>query len=378
MPTSINPYHALCFQRKIQTNSPRRVLDPALLMDVSAAAFDQFLRIMQVRVTGMLVTDAAHFASLHRKACVDMRNYLDDLIVTKLDVLATESATNFLANQLHRTQRQKDYVLPDPQTFRDFVDALSVEDRGAVSRLLKAFTGNDCTTVFEPLHRDWKTPHAIDELKDAVQILGRRFVTLENGDSLRIDQFAQRYIVEEYSQHEHEDDSTGSFQTNTRMRIVGTAGTLAGAIEVAERSVEHISPFLSDVSNPWGSPFPDRYKIIAAQSNRPVLQAGIAHASRRTPDGFLLTPHTEWEPPLTDLECAQVRLQIEAVEKEITSSSHSKSGYDHLNSRLSALWDQLPAPDHYPEVLSKTLRQTLHLLGKEQGLATLLEVDMGL
>ncbi|WP_156675919.1 hypothetical protein [Pseudomonas sp. Leaf58] len=376
MTPTINPYLAYSVRRKLRTRSPREVLDPGLLMAVSARALDQFLRIMQVRAYDILIQDAAHFESLHRKACVDMRGYVDGLIVTKLDVLATESATNYLANQLHRSQHHKDYDWPDPQTFKEFVDALSEEDKTAFSQLLKAFTGNDCATVFELPHADWQTPHTIDEFKGAVLILGRKFVPLENGDSMRIDRFAQRYVIEEYSQREREDE--GGFQTNNHLRIVGTAGTLAGAIEVAERSIERIAPCFSDVATPWGSPFPYRYKIIATNSNRPVLQANIEFSSRRTPEGFVLTPHNEWEAPLTALECTQVQLEIETVEKKITGATHSKSGYDHLNNRLSTLRDRLPAPGHTPETISTTLRQTLHLLGKEQALATLLEVDMGL
>jgi hypothetical protein len=376
MNTQVSPYSAYNLQQKLHIPRFSKVLSSEWAETVGKPAMDRFIRLLPINIEGVIVGDFAHFESLHHEACAKLDYYRENFLACEEDEIATRSPTNFLASCLAKSQREKNYNWPDPQSFSDFLGGLDGQDKVAVYSLIKNLTGHECEDIIAPHEDSWNTPEIIDELADSIVIMGRQYMHIPGDKWLRADRYVQRYHVIEFRQIEHEDED--GYRVRDTWRTIGTAGTLAGAIEVAEKAVDNLQLFESDQKIPWGTPFPYRYKIIDTASDHPVLEASIESYSVPSERGFKITPYNEWETPLTPVECREVELKVEEIVRQITSDRHSKTGYDHLNSKLGALRDRLHAPDHSYEKLVDTLRETLHILKKERGLAALLEMDLGL
>lgn len=380
MTTSFNHYHAFDFHCQLKPRFGYVELDPKPFLQADRQAMDGLFKLLRVRVGGQLVQDLADFERFHQAAWAQVSSEMEKGLVGEEVAIEARSPTSYLAKQLLDTQKDASYIWPDPESFFEYCEQLTAPQLDGISSLMESLTGNDCNEILGPKHPDWKTPLQIDELAGATRILGRLFVKQPDEKWLRADRYVRTYSVVELQMRESEGDENddlpwnGTFEST---RLLGTSGTLAGAIEIAELAVEALAPFQSSIPKPWTSPFPHRYRIIETATQQTVLNADVQTNIQRQSEGYLLTAHNEWERPPTPLETLNTEREIASLKAEL-APGQSYTQHDRIKVHLAVLRESMLAPSHSYEFVSVTLKETLSFLGKDRALSALFETDLGL
>ncbi|MDT8925437.1 hypothetical protein RBE51_21815 [Pseudomonas taiwanensis] len=250
-------------------------------------------------------------------------------------MLARKSLTGILAYALERREPTIDW-----QSLLDVYNQASPTAQASLDGLFKLLTDSSIPELLTPPGLEWGRPSQISEGASRKVIMGRTYIENESKHWLREDRYIQRYFIyatlREHPNNQPTDRIlTGGGMLNLpryrlvdRIQLVGTTGSLEGAIEVA-LLVSRQLPNQQQEGAQWGAVMNIYEGPLITRNNPALLSAEIQHK------------------------------QVEVA------------GSPAIESRLS--WQRSDDP-----TMEKVLMDTLAMLGNEESLAGFLEDDLNL
>jgi len=250
-------------------------------------------------------------------------------------MLARKSLTGILAYALERREPTIDW-----QNLLDVYNQASPTTQASLDGLFKLLTDSSIPELLTPPGPEWGRPSQISEGTSRKDVMGRTYIENESKHWLREDRYFQRYFIyatlKEHKNNQPPDRIlTGGGMLNLprhseieRIQLVGTTGSLEGAIEVA--------------------------LLVSRQLLNQQHEGTQRAAAMNIYEGPLITRNN---PALLSAD-----IQHEQVEV---------AGSTAIESRLN--WQRPDNPN-----MDKVLMDTLAMLGNEESLAGFLEDDLNL
>jgi hypothetical protein len=231
--------------------------------------------------------------------------------------------------------------------------------------------------------RYWTVPTKTQELQNTRDVMGRDFVRLEEDVWLRADKFVARYQV--FVDFEEADDN--GLQTKTH--CFGTAATLQGAVEIAMASPTKLENIIDAMAArvPGDSATPARLKILETQKDWPepkrLLNARYSSALEALISGDIRQYFSlSWIDPVPEADRPAVEALIEKEEEELNNSFRlgmlSHAEVVHEEWEIDKIRATLPPEGYTSKQIGDALIEAFQKLGSDDGIASLLERDLGL
>jgi hypothetical protein len=242
-------------------------------------------------------------------------------------ILAKKSLTGILAYCIDRKKTQLDW-----QSLADFYQQASPAAQEGIDSLFSALCDHTVAQLIEQPGAAWGKPRTVIEGETRKDILGRTYVQNENKDWIREDRFVQRYFV--YGtivtrcvaeRAEVMLSSTGvtvlpTTRFQEKYQLLGTAGTLAGAIEIAATTVDHL-PIKHASANTWADRMDIFEGAFATRNMVGLITAKISHDLVSVNGDEIAEARVDWDRPNLDAidKILKNTLSLLGEEKALTS-----------------------------------------------------------
>jgi hypothetical protein len=369
--TRINPYHYTLLSQRLNhllqriTPSPK---DIPLLDRVERSVFDRLASVLRLSYEGKNISSRYRLKEAFETATI----------------YGSEGRVGTISEQhLFSRALSNGAIDIDWQSFADFYGTLRESDKQAVDDVLFSVTARVGSELLNCDHHYWTVPTKTKELQATQHVMGRDYVCLEEDKWLRADRYVARYQV--FIDFEYADDN--GLQTKTH--CFGTAGTLQGAVEIAMASPAKLE-IISDAQAAQvisESAIPARLKILETQKDWPepkrLLNARLSSAYDTLISGDLRKHYSlSWIDPVPEANRPAVEALIEKEEEEL-NNSFRQGMLSHADVVL-AEWEidkiraTLPPEGYTAKQISDALIEAFQKLGSDEGIASLLERDLGL
>lgn len=250
-------------------------------------------------------------------------------------MLARKSLTGILAYALERREPTIDW-----QNLLDVYNQASPTTQASLDELFNLLTDSSIPELLTPPGPEWGRPLQISEGASRKDVMGRTYIENESKHWLREDRYIQRYFIYATLMEQRNNQPPDLFLIRggklnlakqsliERIQLVGTTGSLEGAIEVA---------------------------LMVSRQLPNQQHEGAQYASAMNIyEGPLITRNN---PALLSAEIQQEQVEV--------------AGSSAIESRLN--WQRPDNPN-----MDKVLMDTLAMLGSEESLAGFLEDDLNL
>jgi hypothetical protein len=299
------------------------------------------------------------------------------------DEWAAASDLRFLHHRFQLGRRWHSSKI-DWQTVSDVYHSQSPEQQQQINQLMTLLTDKTMDEILTPKGR-WLRPQIINEMPSVLTVLGRDYVDQGGQKWLRADQFVKRIHVHAWVKSVEYDEEDDSESVVTKGYLVGTAGTLQGAIEIVAASLHQGTKRAMSMSSYDGLPFEVTISDGAnATYNGPtILNAEVEKDCEPQPgDDEKVMAYTKpiWRLPYTASECQAAKIKLADLRSDHAEESRADnySTCRDITARMQEIRSRFPAKGFEAEVISTALRETLRALQYDEGLSTLLEQDLGL
>ncbi len=217
-------------------------------------------------------------------------------------MLARKSLTGILAYALERREPTIDW-----QSLLDFYNQASPTAQVSLDRLFKLLTDCSIPELLTPPGLEWGRPCQISEGASRKDIMGRTYIENENQHWLREDRYIQRYFVyatlEEHRKNNSVDRVNNGMTLDLtkhrfveRIQLVGTTGSLEGAIEVA-LLVSRQLPNQQHEGAQWAAAMNIYEGPLITRSDPALLSAEIQHEQVDLADSTVIESRLNWQRP---------------------------------------------------------------------------------
>lgn len=369
--TRINPYHCTLLAQRLKhllqrmTPSPK---DIPLLDRVERSVFDRLASVLRLTYEGKNISSRYRLKEAFETATIH----------------GSEGRVGTISEQhLFSRALSNGAIDVDWQSFADFYGTLRESDRQAVDDVLFSVTAKVGSELLNCEDRYWTVPTKTKELQATRHVMGRDYVCLEDDKWLRADRYVARYQV--FIDFEYADDN--GLQTKTH--CFGTAGTLQGAVEIAMASPAKLE-IISDAQAAQvisESAIPARLKILETQKDCPepkrLLNARLSSAYETLISGDIRKYYSlSWIDTVPETDRPSVEALIEKAEEKLNNSfrqgllSHAEVVADEWE--IDKIRATLPPEGYTAKQIGDALIEAFQKLGSDEGIASLLERDLGL
>lgn len=371
--TRINPYHCTLFTQRLRhliqrmTPSPK---DIPLLDRVERSVFDRLVSVLRLTYEGKNISSRYRLKEAFATATIQ----------------GSEGRVGTISEQhLFSRALSNGAIDVDWQSFSDFYGALRESDRKTVDDVLFSVTARIGSELLNCDHHYWTVPTKTKELQAIRHVMGRDYVCQDEEEDkwLRADRYVARYQV--FIEFECADDNG----LETKTHCFGTAGTLQGAVEIAMASPAKLE-IISDAQAAQvisESAIPARLKILETQKDWPepkrLLNARLSSAYQTLNNGDLRKYYNlNWIDPVPESDRPTVEALIEKKEEDLSNSLRqgilSHGDIVHEEWEIEKIRATLPPEGYTAKQISDLLIEAFQRLGSDEGIASLLERDLGL